>query len=183
MSNMLQNLFSKIIAFILAVISSLTGTLTEKPELAIKNDVNNTTPIIQVEIQNYTADDYVTFNICTLEKKVGETWVKMDYKEAYNPSTTAYIVSSRQTVLLTVDVINTFGTTLDVGDYRLSEELMLSKDYSKAIAKINDFKPDESLDADAKEAAIAEFKKATLDSVAKTAYSVEFSVKDASDKQ
>lgn len=178
MSDMIQKIFSKIIAFILAVIASLSGEYAKAPEIAIKNDVLTSTALVQVQVVNNTKESYATFNTCTLEKKVGEDWVKMDYSLGYEPSSTAYIISSRQTVTLTIDVVNAFGNTLDIGYYRLSKELMPSDKYSEAMAKINAFVPDETLypDAESKAAAKAAFEKATLDSVAKTVCYVEFSV-------
>lgn len=179
MSDMIQNIFSKIIAFILAVIASLSGNLADAPEIKMVKDVNTTSSTIVIQVVNDTGDAYVTLNNFTLEKKIGEDWVKLESKESYEPSKTVYYIDSRQDVEFTIYITNVFDKTLDVGKYRLNEELILcDKDYEKAMAAINAFVPDETLypDAASKAAAKEAFKEATFQSLDKKVYSVEFSV-------
>lgn len=141
MSNTIQKLFSKIIAFILAVITSLAGgDAAKSPEISVKNDVDIATTIIQIEVKNNTSDSYVTLGDFTLEKKEGENWVKMDFLSSFEPSSIAYIVNKRQTVILSIDILNAFGSTLNAGQYRVSKELILSENYSKAIEEIENTK-------------------------------------------
>lgn len=176
MSEIFQKLFSKIMAFILAVIASLSGTLTEAPEMKVVNNVNSTTSLVQVEITNYTSDDYTVLSDFTLEKKVENEWVKVEFNPYYKFSNVAYIISSRQKVTLTIDVINAFDDTLSEGEYRISKDLMLSEEYTKALDDIAKFVPNADLDDAAKEAAKAEFEAKTMAKVSKVVCTAEFTV-------
>ncbi len=176
MSEIFQNLFSKIIAFILAVIASLSGTLTEAPEMKVVNNVNSTTSLIQVEITNYTSDDYTVLSDFTMEKKVENEWVEVEFSPFYKFSNVAYIISSRQKVTLSIDVINAFADTLSEGEYRISKVLMPNEEYTKALDDIAKFVPDKNLDDEAKEAARAAFEAETMAKVPKVVCTAEFTV-------
>lgn len=176
MSEIFQKLFSKIMAFILAVIASLSGALTTAPEMKVINNVNSTTSLVQVEIKNYTSDDYAALSDFTLEKKEENDWVKVEFNPYYKFSNVAYIIKSRQSVTLTIDVINAFNGTLPEGEYRISKNLMLSEKYTEALDKIAKFVPDEALDNEAKKAAKAAFEAETMEKVPKIVCIAEFEV-------
>lgn len=144
MADIFQNLFNRIMAFILAVIAALSGGVSEAPEMKVTNDVTTQTAIVQYEITNYTGNSYITFGSVTVERKVGDEWVKLEFSPYYKTNEVAFTISNRQTVPFKVDVINAFGDketgeALPEGEYRISTELILSKDYSDVVKKVNEF--------------------------------------------
>lgn len=121
MSDAIQKIFSKFIAFILAVITSLMGTTTDVPELRIKENVTTSTDIVSVEVINYTGEEVTTGNYFIVEKKDGEQWVKLDFKDDYAVTDMAYIIKNRSTAVFKFSFVNAFGKPLDAGEYRIGK--------------------------------------------------------------
>lgn len=95
--------------------------------------------------------------------------MKIDPLSSFEPSSIAYIVNKRQTVIISVDILNAFGATLNAGQYRVSKELMLSENYSKAIEEIENTKFDS-------DEAKAKFTQEIMAKVDKVICSAEFTV-------
>ncbi len=116
----MSKFYTIFIAVILSIVGMFTGGNPTNVIVEITEPVTTESEYIYYEATNYTGITLHELHIYTLEKRVDDNWVTVEFDEDAGFEALAHFQRNFSTVSVKINLNYMFGKKLEAGEYRLN---------------------------------------------------------------